>query len=415
MRVVVLVSMLTFLHYVAAQMRSPVLPLYAAAHGATAAGVGLIIGAHMALAALGSIPLGRASDVWGRRPLLLGGMILGVGTSLLLPLVESELALMTIFGLAGLGVAAFTPSALSMVGDAAPPGMAGRAFAWYSMAHYGAIGIGPFLGGLAADWWGYRGAFVASALGIALALVIGSALPARSSSRAPARPGATFADVRGNPVIWAGWILSVSGLLVQGVVFTFFPLLGHERGLTPTAIGVVFLVLGLANMLARWPAGWLIDRTGRCAAYAVGGVLVASGVTALLPHAADRTTLLVLVAIFGTVSGIAFVAVSVALASASTPVTRGLVMGGYSTCLYLGLAVGSFAFGPIITRHGYSFGFSAGAAAGVAGTLLAASFWLSSRGPRARIRSEEQPAMKSSRPAPNVRSSGFGRALSRRI
>lgn len=103
MRVVVLVSLLTFLHYVAAQMRVPILPLYAAAHDASATGVGLIIGAHMAVAALGSIPLGRASDVWGRSPLLLGGMILGVGTSLLLPLAEGELALAMIFGLAGLG------------------------------------------------------------------------------------------------------------------------------------------------------------------------------------------------------------------------------------------------------------------------------------------------------------------------
>jgi predicted MFS family arabinose efflux permease len=389
---VVLVSLLTFLHYVAAQMRVPILPLYAAAHGASATGVGLIIGAHMAVAALGSIPLGRASDVWGRRPLLLGGMVLGVGTSLLLPLAEDEVALATIFGLAGLGVAAFTPSALSIVGDAAPPGTAGRAFAWYSTAHYGAIGIGPFLGGVAADWWGYRTAFVASALGIAMALVIGATLPIPSAVRAPHRSGATFTDIKGNAGIWAGWILAVSGLLIQGVVFTFFPLLGHDRGLTPTAIGVVFLVLGLANTVARWPAGWLIDRTGRCAPYAIGGILVASGVTALLPHIAGRAALLALVAVFGAVSGIAFVAISAALAASSTPATRGLVMGGYSTSLYLGLAVGSFAFGPIITRHGYSFGFSAGAAAGVAGTLLAASFWLSSRGPRARVRSEEQPA-----------------------
>jgi predicted MFS family arabinose efflux permease len=282
---------------------------------------------------------------------------------------------MTIFGLAGLGVAAFTPSALSMVGDAAPAGMAGRAFAWYSTAHYGAIGIGPFLGGLAADWWGYRGAFVTSAAGIALALVIGTALPARSASRAPGHPGATLADIKTSAVVWAGWMLSVSGLLVQGVVFTFFPLLGHDRGLTPTAIGVVFLVLGLANTAARWPAGWLIDRTGRCASYAVGGILVACGVTALLPYVADRTTLLVLVAVFGAVSGLAFVAVSVALTSASTPVTRGLVMGGYSTALYLGLALGSFLFGPVIVRYGYGVGFAAGAAAGVAGTLLAAWCW----------------------------------------
>src|SRR2546429_2275478 len=141
--VVLLVSVLTFLHYVAAQMRGPILPLYAAAHGATPMWVGFIIGAHMTVAAAGSIPLGRASDVWGRRPFLLGGMALGVVTSLLLPLVEGQLALMAIYGLAGFGVAAFTPSALSLVGDAAAPGRAGQAFAWYSTAHYGAIAIGP--------------------------------------------------------------------------------------------------------------------------------------------------------------------------------------------------------------------------------------------------------------------------------
>ena len=38
-----------------AQMRAaPVLPLYAVAHGATATAVGLIVGAHMAAAAVGS-------------------------------------------------------------------------------------------------------------------------------------------------------------------------------------------------------------------------------------------------------------------------------------------------------------------------------------------------------------------------
>src|SRR5882672_8664911 len=104
---IAVVCILTFLHHVGAQMRGPVLSLYAAAHGATATGVGLIMGAHMAAAAIGSIPLGRVSDVWGRRRLMLAGMAVGVVTSLLLPLVTDELALVTIYGLAGLGVAAF--------------------------------------------------------------------------------------------------------------------------------------------------------------------------------------------------------------------------------------------------------------------------------------------------------------------
>lgn len=380
--VLVVVCLLTFLHYAAAQMRGPVLPLYAVAHGASATGVGLILGAHMIVAAVGSIPFGRASDVWGRRRFLLGGMVVSIVTSLLLPLAEDPLALMAIYGLAGLGVAAFTPSALSLVGDAAAPGRAGHAFAWYSTAHYGAIGVGPYLGGLAAEWWGYRAAFVGSAVGVAVALIVGLVLPIRPAALPTSRSGATFADIRGNATVWAGWILSISGLLIQGVVFSFFPLLGHDRGLSPTAIGLVFLVLGLANTVARLPAGWLVDRTGRPAPWAIIGVLVASVATIVLPHVGSQTPLILLVAVFGGVSGVAFVAVGVALASATTPATRGLVMGGYSTSLYLGFALGSFGLGPVITQHGYAAGFAVGGAAGVVGTLIAGALWATAGEPR---------------------------------
>jgi MFS family permease len=376
MPIIALVCVLTFLHYVGAQMRGPVLSLYAAANGATPTGVGLIIGAHMMAAAIGSVPLGRASDIWGRRPLMLAAMALSVVTSLFLPLFEGEFALIVIYGLAGLGVAAFTPSALSLVGDAAPPDRIGHAYAWYSTAHYGAIGIGPFVGGLVAERSGYRTAFVASAVGIAVALAVGYAMLPRSAADASHQSRGTFADIKGNANVWAGWIIAVSGLLIQGVVFPFFPLLANERGLGPTTIGLVFLVLGLANTAARLPAGWLLDRTGRSSLYAVGGVVVASLATALLPHVRGQTTLLVPTGIFGVASGLAFVAISVGLTASSAPAVRGLVMGGYSTSLYLGFAVGSFALGPVITRYGYSAGFALGAATGVVGALVAGLLWI---------------------------------------
>jgi len=387
--VLVLVCLLTFVHYASAQMRTLVLPLYASAHGATPTWVGLIMGLHMAMAAIGSIPLGRASDVWGRRPLLLGGMAVGVVTSLLLPLVEDGFPLAMVFGFAGLGVAAFTPSALSLVGDAAAPAAAGRAYAWYSTAHYGAIAIGPFLGGLAAQRWGYRAAFVASALGIAIALVAGLALPTGFAPHVASRPSVTFAEVRKNASVWAGWIAAAGGMFIQGVVFTFLPLLAHERGLSAAAIGFAFLVLGLANTVARFPAGWLMDRTGRHSTYAVGGLLVASVATGLLHPVGGRTGMVALVAAFGAVSGAAFVAISVALAGSTTPATRGLVMGGYSTAMYLGLALGSFALGPVITGYGYTVGFTAGAGAGVIGALVAAALWATGSSHAARRCEEE--------------------------
>jgi len=378
MSLVAVVCALTFVHFAAAQMRTPLMPLYAVSHGASATVVGVIVAAHMAVAAVASIPLGRASDVWGRRTLLQAGMATSAVTSLFLPLAEGGLALAVIYGLAGLGVAAFTPSAMSLVGDAAAAGAAGRAYAWYATAHYGAIDVGTFLRGLAAEWWGYRAAFVASAAGAGIALLLSVAITARPAHKGSTAP-LSFRDIRGNPRVWAGWIVATSGLLTQGVVFTFFPILGEIRGLSPAAIGLVFLVLGIANTAARVPAGWLMDRTQRSAPYAVGGVLAGCVATALLPHVTERAPLLALVAVYGVVSGTAGVAIGVALAGATMPAARGLVMGGYSTALYLGLAVGSFALGPVITSYGYATAFAVGAAVGAVGAVIATVLWAGAR------------------------------------
>jgi predicted MFS family arabinose efflux permease len=70
------------------------------------------------------------------------------------------------------------------------------------------------------------------------------------------------------------------------------------------------------------------------------------------------------------------VAIGVALAGTTPPAARGLVMGGYSTALYLGLALGSFALGPVIERYGYEAGFAIGAAAGAVGVLMATALWV---------------------------------------
>lgn len=371
------VCMLTFLHYVGAQMRGPVLPLYAAAHGASATGVGAIVAAHMMVAAIGSIPLGRASDVWGRRLLLLAGMIITAVTSVLLPLAEGAVPLAIIYGAAGVGVVAFTPSALSMVGDAAASGAAGRAFAWFTIAHYGAIGVGSFLGGVVAQAAGYRAAFFVSAGVVMVTFAVG--LMSIESSNTPVASTdarATFADVRSNLIVWGGWIVSFCGLVTQGVVFTFFPLLADKRGLTPASIGLVFLVLGLANTAARIPAGWAVDRTKHSSLYAIGGVLIGSIVTALLPHVRSQVALLTLMAVFGAVNGTAGVAIGVGLTRSTTPAMRGLVMGGYSTSRYLGLALGSLALGPVIARHGYGTGFWVGGLIGAVGALVAAVLWM---------------------------------------
>ena len=207
-------------------------------------------------------------------------------------------------------------------------------------------------------------------------------------------------------MVWAGWIAGLSGTVLQGVTFTFLPLLALERSLTPASIGVIFLALGLANTLARAPAGGVIDRTARASSCGVVGLVLASAITALVPHTGSFAGLVVLAVVFGGLSGVAFVGVTAALAAAATPTTRGLVMGGYSTALYLGLAVGAFALGPVITHAGYAMGFAVGGAAGAIGVLVAAVLWVTGyprdgrAGERSSIGRNARALADSARPSP---------------
>ncbi len=75
------------------------------------------------------------------------------------------------------------------------------------------------------------------------------------------------------------------------------------------------------------------------------------------------------------VLALAFVAVGAALSEATTPATRGLAMGGYSTAIYVALGLASIGLGPVMTTWGYTAGFTLAGAAGVLGTLLAVALW----------------------------------------
>jgi len=374
-KVLGLVCLLTLLHYTGAYMRVPVLPLYATAHGATPTQVGLVMGAHMVVAAISAIPFGLASDRWGRRTLLLGGMALSALTSLLLPLVSLPPGLMVIYGAAGLGVAAFTPSVMSLVGDVAAPGAMARAYGWYTMALYAGFGLGPILGGYVAQGWSERAAFVVAGIIIAAALAAGGMLPRVETGAARSAPLAAFDQVRRNRRVWAGWIATVSGLGLWGAILTFFPLLARERGILPLEIGLVLGVQAFVNTAARVPAGWLLDRTGTRRPYVLGGLVAAALATALLPHASGRADFVLLSAVIGAAFAVTFVAVGAALSEATTPATRGLAMGGYSTAIYIGMGLASITLGPVMAGWGYAAGFTLAGAAGVLGTFVTAVVW----------------------------------------
>ncbi len=135
--------------------------------------VALVLGAAGAVSGPLTIAMGRLADLWGRKPLMISGLLC-VSAALL-----GYAYLPGIVGLAGstlllyLGTAAGIPAGVALVSDVTPYESQGRMIGLYGACENVGIMAGPLLCGFLWDAAGYRFAFIAcallSALGVAAA------------------------------------------------------------------------------------------------------------------------------------------------------------------------------------------------------------------------------------------------------
>jgi len=176
----------------------------------------------------------------------------------------------------GVGEAGCTPPAHSLISDLVPPERRASALAFYSLGIPIGSLMGMVIGGLLADFLGWRQAFVVVGLpGVALALVVwfvlrdprhadaAATLGARSD--APALPlGAALAEVlRSRAFVLLVCAGSAASFLSYGKTTWTTIFFQRTHDLTPGAVGLWFGLLGgLAGILGTWAGGYLADRFG---------------------------------------------------------------------------------------------------------------------------------------------------------
>jgi MFS family permease len=384
MRPLQVACLVCFLQFVGAYMRIPIVPLFARSEGATAAEVGIIVGLFMLVAAVSAIPVGRASDWWGRKTVILFGIALGGLTSLVLPVLRTPGQMMLLYAAAGLGVSAFTPSMISYAGDVGNPGEMGLVYGWITTAQYAGMTLGPALGGLAAGAWGYRSTFLASAA--MLAVACGTASWGLPSLPRAAPVGSSAADrhqalreVFTNRTILGCWLSTFCVTFTWGAPLSFFPLYAQDAGYSAGNIGVFFAIQACCNALARVPVGRFLDRVGVRLPFIVTGMLGFALATVLLVTTRRWDLLALTWTLAGLSQGVGMVAVGAALGEATTRTNRGLAMGGFGTAIYSGFALGSSGVGALLGRYGFGAAFTAAAGVSVAG---AAACYVIMRGSR---------------------------------
>ena len=112
------------------------------------------------LASTVTIPLyGKLSDIYGRRPFFIGGMVIFLIGSALSGTSQDMTQLIIYRGIQGLEAGALMPLAIAIIGDIFPPSERGK---WQGLitAVFGlATIVGPIIGGAITDNWGWRWVF----------------------------------------------------------------------------------------------------------------------------------------------------------------------------------------------------------------------------------------------------------------
>lgn len=349
---------------------APLLPEIEDRIGASDAELGIALGAYALPILFVSLPFGRLADRVGRRPLLLGGLMLTVVGSVAIAQAPSLGLLVAGRAIQGVGSAASWIAALALVSELAPPDRKGEAIGYALAANsVGAI-AGPALGGILGDAAGFAFPFfLVAGIGAGIAVAGWFALP---RERPRPRTGQTrardlLALAVSRPVLPATSIVAIAAGAL-GVVEVVAPLDADERlGLSASAIGVIFAATIALDAIAAPFGGRAGDRRGRRVVSLAGLVLMIASM-GLLSWLGGKGGLLVGLSVYGIGSSIVFASAVPWLDDAFGAVDRGFGYGFLNLIYSTGYTVGPVVAGVALGAGGpgLAYGLQAAALIGVA-------------------------------------------------
>jgi EmrB/QacA subfamily drug resistance transporter len=376
---------------------------------------------------------GRAADLFGARRLVIAGLGVFAGASLLAGLAPTGWALLAGRVLQGLAAAFLSPSALSLVVTTFDGAERDRALGIWSALGGGGAALGLLLGGLLTAGPGWPWVFFVNVpVGLLLALSLHRVLPRDAASRPPGRldlPGAALVTAATGTLIYAliqagdrGWTSAATGVLIAtaaGLYLAFalrvrhaaHPLMDlgllarrpvavgtllvlvatalmitvfflgsfffqNARGYNPLQTGLLFLPVALATMAGATVAGRILARLGP-RRLGVAGLGVAGIGMSVAATAAGPTVMVAGIGLAAAGTGALFVVASATALGQVAPHEAGLASGIVSTFHEFGAALGAAVVSSIAATSlagtssaGFSRGFMTAAVAAAVTALV---------------------------------------------
>ncbi len=321
-----------------------ILPIFAVygqeLEGASPLLIGTAIGAYGLMQALLQIPFGMMSDRFGRRPLLLIGLLLFIAGGVVAAL--SDHIYGVIAGRALQGAGAIASVIMALIGDVVSEKNRTRAMALIGMSVGGSFILALILGPLLAAWLGLSGLFWATSVLGALALVVACVVPAPKAHQGELLPARErFRRVLASKTLLRFDVGIFTLHMIMTASFVVVPALLSERlGLSLQSHSLLYLAVLVVGFIAMVPLVIRAERRGAIPVKRLAIVLLA--VSQVLLALADAAlwhyvvALLVFFAAFNLLE-----ALLPSLVGRAAPAgTRGTAMGVYSSSQFMGVFVG---------------------------------------------------------------------------
>lgn len=328
-------------------------------------GIGLAI-ATFAIAAVTARPfLGRLTERYGRRALMMCGALLAAAAGAMLGLATELWHVLVLRAVMGLGEAALFVAAATLIADLSPPNRRAEAASYFSVAVYGGIGIGPTLGEWVLGDDRYALTFLVASGFATLAAVTVLGVPRRvDRSSAPTAEGKPPLFHRA--ALWPGVVLAC-GIAGFSVFSAFIP--EHARAVGLAGSAGLFMVYSVVSLSLRLFGATMPERFGEHRMVTVAMVALAAGLLVMAAFA-EPWALWVGAALMGV--GMAFMYPSL-MANVINRVgdnERASALSSFTMFFELGTVLGGVALGAVGEIFTKRAGFLGGAVLAMVGLVL---------------------------------------------
>lgn len=345
-RTLLAVSFAVFAAYVGTDMVVPVRLLYAEEQGASLTVIGAMATSFLISNFVFQYPMGWIADRWGRKRIMVAGLIAQAIISLVYLVVLDPLFFVLLRLIEGAANATMLSPARALIADTITPERRGEAYGIFNSFFNAGLLLGPAIGsGLATFGYGYAfiGSSVARILAMAVVIwMVREAIPQQSSREAPTRR-VPLRELFSLPLVGA-YILAFGDYLYLGFDLTLFPLWMHDHlGAEVWLIGLVYAFWGIPNtILSPW-GGRLADRVRRSwLIFIFGGLQVP--IYAIYGWLEVAWPVAALTLVHGAIYALIQPAVDAHVAASTVQDIRGRVQGIYSSVGLLGAFVGANGF-----------------------------------------------------------------------